>query len=396
MRIGFDVRLLGTGRLGISRSIIGLTHGLSRLNSSEEFVCFTSGREENSLPGGNRFSRVRVVSPLPVLLSTLLGFARHVNRQKLDLFHSPYPLLPWKINCKSIVTLPDLQVILIPRLRGQAGWYSSLRPPPLQKCLDLFYRMTYCHSLHRAERIICISNDARHQLLGVWPELSNKARVIYLGVDEIFRSAQDQNQLDAVRQKYHLPGRYIFYTGTTIPHKNLPRLLAAVSLLSRQGPEFKDLRLVLAGYEHPRYPSLKDMIRLAGAEDITRVLGLVPHDDLPFLYQLADMVVLVSFFEGFGLPALEAMACGTPVVASNNSSLPEIVGKGGLFVDPKNIEDIARAISQLWRDESLRKNLSQKSIQHARKFSWKRTAEETLAVYKEILDPDYLRKIKIR
>lgn len=385
MRVGFDARLLGTGRLGISRYIISLGRGLTEIGSEDEFIFFTSGRKNNGLTFPARLRRIRMAGPLPVLFSSILDLSRSINRQKLDIFHSPYPLLPWGIKCGSVVTLHDLQVILMPRLRGQSGWYSSQRPPPVQRALDLFYLMNHRSSLRRAELIICISRATREHLLRLWPDLGEKTRIVYYGLDEKFLRRASSQKLDEIRKKYNLPSRFIFYAGTIIPHKNLPRLISAVAGLRKEKSECRDLKLVLAVHQHPGYPSVEELARRSGAEEAVQIIGFVPHDELPFLYQAAELTVLVSFFEGFGMPPLESMAGRTPVVVSRHSSLPEVVGEGGLFVNPENVSEIAEAISRLWCDGDLRKELGQKGVQQARKFSWDRAARETLAVYKEAL-----------
>jgi len=385
MKVGFDARLLGTGRLGISRYIISLSNALAAVGGGEEYIFFTSGEKAEGKPLPACFRRIKMASPLPVLLSSVLQFSRRINREKADVFHSPYPLLARGINCPSVVTLHDLQVILIPRLRGESGWYSSLRSPPLQKALDLFYLVTHRSALRLAESIICVSRATREHLIRLWPDLGGKTRIVYYGLDKKFFRRPDPQKISEVRKKYHLPPRFIFYAGTIIPHKNLPRLLAAVAELRKKESGCGDLKLVLAVHQHPGYPSVEELARRAGAEEAVRVIGFVPHDELFFLYQAADMTVLVSFFEGFGMPPLESMAGGTPVVVSRHSSLPEVVGEGGLFVDPENQDEIAEEISRLWKDEDLRKELGRKGIRQARKFSWERASRETLAVYKEAL-----------
>jgi alpha-1,3-rhamnosyl/mannosyltransferase len=185
--------------------------------------------------------------------------------------------------------------------------------------------------------------------------------------------------VEAVRRRYALPERYVLYLGSNKPHKNLIRLIEAWALLAEYGTRST---LLIAGTWDPRHPEPRLLARRLGLENI-RWLGPVPEPDIPALYAGATAFVFPSLYEGFGLPVLEAMACGTPVACSNTSSLPEVVGDAALLFDPTDAAGIAEALSRLMHDADLRADLRERTLRQAARFSWERTARATLTVYRQ-------------
>jgi glycosyltransferase involved in cell wall biosynthesis len=212
-----------------------------------------------------------------------------------------------------------------------------------------------------------------------------KVRVIYLGVDPIFERVTDPEKLAAVRQKHHLFHPFIFYLGGIDPRKNVRRLLAAYARLIRTSAFPHDL--VIAGdiQDEPEFPELEREIQAEGIRDRIKLLGFVATEECPALYSAADCFVFPSLYEGFGLPVLEAMACGTAVISSDRSSLPEIVDDTGLIVNCQDVDAIAAAMATVLSTESLRGDLGARGMRRAKLFSWDKTAAQTLAVYEEVV-----------
>jgi glycosyltransferase involved in cell wall biosynthesis len=223
-----------------------------------------------------------------------------------------------------------------------------------------------------------------------------KIRVVHLGVHPRFRPVTDRGMLEGVRQRYHIPGEYILYVGTLQPRKNVVRLIEAfarVHCALEQGyngigpfdqtDTRRSLHLVLAGARGWQDQRMADAIVRLGLGPWVHLIGYVDEADLPALYSGARVFVLPSLWEGFGLPILEAMACGTPVVAANVSSLPEVVGDAGLLADPKDVGALARALMHVVMDPELSIRLRRRGLQRAAQFTWQRCAEATLAVLEE-------------
>jgi glycosyltransferase involved in cell wall biosynthesis len=222
---------------------------------------------------------------------------------------------------------------------------------------------------------------------------SERVRVIYLAADDIYQPILDDHRLTAIRQKYGLPESYLLYLGGFDQRKNVPTLLKAFAQLAKDSraflvvagrlPEY-GLDLAIQAKRSDFFPDPRPIVQELGIGERVVFTGWVPEEDKPALYSGARALVFPSLYEGFGLPPLEALACGTPVIASNRGSLPEIVGEGGLLVEPDDVEGLAGAMERLLNDDTLWADLREKGLAHAARFSWEKTARETLAVYREI------------
>jgi glycosyltransferase involved in cell wall biosynthesis len=253
--------------------------------------------------------------------------------------------------------------------------------------------------LQRAEKIIAVSEATLRDvedLFGIPPE---RVRRIYNAPDPRFlehkpaadaRSAGPEGHSREVRrilERYQIDYPFVLYTGSIRPQKNVPRLVEAFAVVRGQletHPVYKELRLIIIGDELSRYPAVRRAVIQTRVEDVVRFLGFVPIDTLRIFYEAAAAFVFPSMYEGFGLPPLEAMASGTPVVSSNRSSLPEVVGDAAVLVNPENVFDIARGIRDALTDEQLRVSLIARGYEQARRFSWEATARQVLEVYEEV------------
>nr|MBC7245829.1 glycosyltransferase family 4 protein [Chloroflexota bacterium] len=272
---------------------------------------------------------------------------------------------------RTVITVHDIIPYLVRNDPALSTYHT-----PLER---LFDRLAL-YALRHAERLIAISQFTRSCLVEALGYPSERTQVIYRAVDrEQFRSLTVPA---AFRRKYSLDEglRYILYVGSEDPRKNLATLLQAFHIVQQQVPS---ARLIKAGAAHfgAQREKLLAQVAQLGLKGKVRFLDHVPDEDLPFLYNVADVFVLPSLYEGFGLPALEAMSCGTPVIAANRASLPEVVGAGGVLVDPVDVETMAQAIATLVSDAERHATAAQAALQQAERFSLQRQASETLDVY---------------
>jgi Glycosyltransferase len=243
--------------------------------------------------------------------------------------------------------------------------------------------------MKKADKIITISQHTKKDLLEHLMIPPEQIEPVYLGVDPHFRVIH-QNQLTETREKYHLPERFILYVGSEQPRKNFQSVIRAFQSL-KNTYNLEGIKLVKVGRPQIGEDDRKAIFDLIGelglAKDVF-FMDYVPEEDLPSMYNLADLFVYPSLYEGFGLPPLEAMACGTPVVTSNTSSLPEVVGDAGIMVDPLDVDALADSMHQVLTDDVLHEKLRNMGIARAREFSWEKTAQKTWQIYEQVME-DY-------
>lgn len=368
MRIGIDGRYIQDHFPGIGRYTYNLVQALAKAAPEDSFVLLHNPKLVNT-----RYDLETLQSPnLEIVAIEVPTFSLAeqwrlpsiVRGLRLDLFHSPYYLKPYLLPCPSVVTIYDL----IPRL------YPEYVSPGARVIFEMAIRLAIVTS----RLVISVSQSAKEdlvRLLGVPP---SKVWGTPLGVDSQFKPVNEKAIFN-LRQKHDLPGGYILYLGTNKPHKNLVRLVGAFAKAKTER------KLVLAGKEDPLYSEAHEVTKQLGLQDRVVFLGQVSEDDLPALYSGAALFVFPSLYEGFGLPLLEAMACGVPVISSSTSSLPEIAGQAAVMVDPLDLSQLARALERVLGDSNLRASMREEGLEQAAQFSWERTAKETLAVYHQVL-----------
>jgi glycosyltransferase involved in cell wall biosynthesis len=227
-----------------------------------------------------------------------------------------------------------------------------------------------------SDKIIAVSESTKNDLVNLYKLDPARVSVIHSGISPLIKRP-DGGDLEGFRIRNNLPKRFILFLGKLEPRKNIPGLIKAFNILKRE-ENFKDLHLVLAGARGWLYEEIFIEIANSRFKDSIIVIDNIPDNARSYYYSLAEVFVYPSFFEGFGFPPLEAMACGTPVVVSNNSSLPEVVGGGGLMIDPYNIREIASAISLILSDKALKAKFIYEGLGRIKRFNWQKTAEETL------------------
>jgi len=380
MRIGIDCRMYSSRFTGIGRYVYELTENLFRADTQNEYVLFFNEPEfSHFTPPPGKESRVKkvLVNAPHYSLAEQTKFLRILKKEKLDLMHFTHFNAPILYRRPSVVTIHDLTLSFYPG-RKMAS--------PVHR---FAYHVTIRSAVTKAKKIIAVSQNTKKDLQNIFKIPDEKISVIYEGVHEKFHPVHDQvdqRNVETVRQKYRLPKPYLLYTGVWRSHKNLPNLLQAFHILKNDYGY--DGSLVITGRPDPMYATeLEEQTLSLKLEDDVIFTGLVEEKDLVPLYNGAFIHIFPSLYEGFGLPPLEAMQCGVPVVASNISSIPEVCGKGNaVFFDPNNPEDMAEKIFDVVSHTSLREKLIANGLQRVKQFSWKTMAEETLAVYNNIND----------
>jgi glycosyltransferase involved in cell wall biosynthesis len=302
---------------------------------------------------------------LTTALRHFLGLSMDRSFAGVDLFHATEHLLPRFSSVLTVFTLHDLIFLFHPETHKPLNrWFLTLMMPRF---------------LRAADAVIAVSECTKRDAIRFYGIPEEKITVIYEGVNPRFRPASPE-AIAAVRARYNLPEHFILYVGTIEPRKNLTALLEAFHHLLAT----HDLRLVFVGKKGWLYEGFFRRLRELGLEDRVIFTGYVPDEDLPAIYSAADLFVFPSLYEGFGLPVLEAMACGTPVVCSNTSCLPEVAGDAALLVDPADVRALAGAMERALTDEALRVTLRARVMGKARGFTWEQAAQKTLMVYQAL------------
>ena len=285
-----------------------------------------------------------------------------------SLYHSTYYLMPYRVNVPVVFTCYDLIPLIYPQ-------YFS----PLQR---MIYRVAHRIAARASSCIIAISESTKSDLTKYFSIDEQKISAIPLAADKTF-NPQPMDTIKVARSRYDLPSRYCLYVGTNKPHKNLLGLLNAWKLLHDK-KALEGHSLVIAGQWDPRYPEAKELTLVSGLNNCVTFTGEVNEEYLPALYSGATVFVQPSLYEGFGLPIIEAMSCGTAVTCSNTSSLPEVAGDAAILFDPKDTKSIADTLGSLLADSNKLSSLREKSIQQASRFSWQKTALNTIEIYRKV------------
>ncbi|MGQ9678245.1 MAG: glycosyltransferase family 4 protein [bacterium] len=293
----------------------------------------------------------------------------YLSRAKIDLFHGANFVLPQFVSCRTVATVHDISFLKIPSAYG-----SIYRR---------YMRLQTARSLHRANAIITGSEQARDDLINVFKAHRERIVVIQHGIDEDFHADYNQDYLYQVRRALNLPERYILHVGVVEVKKNIATLIEASAPLIKSG--MVDA-VVLAGRDGLGADEIRRRAKVLGLEERAHFLGFVSQNLLPGVYIGAKVVVFPSRYEGFGMPVLEAMACGTPVITSNVSSLPEVAGDAALLVAPDNPEELGQALVRVLTDERLRDSLREKGLRRAQEFSWEKAVKKHIEVYRQVLE----------
>lgn len=371
MKIGIDVRaLLGNRRTGVEEYSLNLLEALFVIDKKNEYILFSSGLQQlhnNNFFPNNKWQKL-VFSNRALNISYKFFNYPKIDKWlgEVDVFFSPnINLTGLSKKCRKVITFHDLSFIKYPQfysLKRQL-WHSFVNPKKLAR---------------EADKIIAISQSTKEDLIELFKIKEEKISVVYSGIGKEFKPiAKDDRKIQETKNKYNLPDKFILYLGTLEPRKNIAGLMQSFDLL-KQKTKNSDIKLVIAGEKGWLYKNIfSEWEKLQYKEDII-FIGFVDVADKPYLYNLAEIFVFPSFYEGFGFPPLEAIACGVPTITSNFSSLPEVVGEGAILVDPYNIDELALIMEEVLADSGLREKLKQRGRAQAAKFSWEKCARETL------------------
>jgi glycosyltransferase involved in cell wall biosynthesis len=366
MRIGLDCRTVTAPKTGDRTYALNLLRALARTDAENEYYLYTWEPTTLTEVGSSRFHPV-LLPASPRWTWTPLVFPRDLARRRMDLAHVQY-IIPPSTPVPIVSTIHDIAFRRFPALF------------PLKHRLLL--NLLIPTAARNAAAVITGSESTRRDLIELYEVEPERITVTPYAADPIYQPMDRDEARQAVRKRLRVPVPYLLSVGVLQPRKNLPRLVRAYNRIARGIPH----RLVLVGKEGWAGEALQQAISEAppGREPI--FTGYVPDADLPALYAGADLFVYPSLYEGFGLPPLEAMACGTPVITSNTSSLPEVVGDAGVMVDPLDTEALADAIVSLLNDERRRNELAEAGPKRAAQFTWDRTARETVEVYRRVFE----------
>ena len=376
-RIGIDYTAAVRQRAGIGRYSRNLIRALAEIDTENQYTLFVAGGRGDdglgvwppnfrlrSIPLSDRWLHVlwqRLRLPIPI--QTITG--------PLDLFHSPDFVLPPVGRAPAILTVHDLSFIRVPEC-----FVPGFR---------IYLEKAVSRAVRRAGRILADSECTRRDLadlLGVEPQ---RVTVLYPGVEARFRPVHEAEVLERVRVRYGLPDRFILGLGTLQPRKNFVGLIEAFAqLLAHSHDMSNGLHLVIVGEKGWLAEDIPAAVARFGLDKLVHVVGYVRDVDLPALYNLASAFAFPTLYEGFGLPVLEAMACGTPVVAADNSSLPEVIGDAELLVLTNDPQALARALGRLLQEPALRDRAVAAGLKQAAKFTWAESAQQLLGIYRSL------------
>ena len=368
MRIAIDARKLRD--YGIGTYVRNLLRHLSRLDRETEYVLLCRAEDCPTVETlGENFRAV--VEPSPAYsVREQFRVPIDLRREGIDLFHAPHYVLPPLTPCRSVVTIHDCIHLRFPQYLPNKLGYA-------------YARASLWFATHRSNRILTVSEASKRDILRYFRVPDGKIDVIYNAIDERVGEPPTADEVSRVRERFQLNDPFILYAGNIKPHKNLERLIEAFHMLRRGGLEH--VKLLIIGDEISKYATLRRAVHRYKLHKYVRFFGFVPDRTLAVLYRLASVFVFPSLYEGFGLPPLEAMANGTPVITSNVSSLPEVVGDAALLVDPYEPEAIAAAMRRVLTEPALAADLRARGLDRAAAFSWERSVRRVREIYEEVL-----------
>jgi glycosyltransferase involved in cell wall biosynthesis len=381
LRIVMDARRIRD--FGIGTYIRNLIHTLATVDQHNQYVLVTSAADSSLLGGLPPQFETATYNADDSSAIQQVSFPSFLRRFSADVYHIPLNRVPLFMPKPYVVTIHDIANLLFD---PESGFKMNLR------------RYLFRRGLLRAARVMAVSAATRRDVVNTLGVPAERVRLVYSApAPEFFRHARamdaraagprtEERERLRILERYQIQYPFLLYAGNIRPQKNIPRLVEAFAVVRNElanHAQYSDLRLIIIGDQIARNPAVRRAVIHSRVENCARFLGFVPFDTLRIFYECAAAFVFPSLYEGFGLAPLEAMASGTPVVASNVSSLPEAVGDAAVLVNPENVFDIARGIREVLLDDDLRRRLILKGKEQAARFSWERTARDVIEVYEE-------------
>ena len=364
MKIGIDIHTISGMPQGSKTYIQNLLRELAKVDADNEYYLYSTEKISSSY--GKKFFH-RIIKPKSSIIRIPLSFPLSLKRDSIDIFHCLYiapPLCP----CKYVVTIQDILF----------ESYPDLFPAKQRVIFSKLVHLT----AKRAEHILTCSEYSKNDIYKRYNIPLDKITVTHHGVDKIFAKIDDKNRLNDFRIQHKLPHKFILFVGRIEPRKNIPILIDAYADLLKQNKIKHDL--VIVGPKDFGYKKTFEKVKQYGIEKKVLFTGPIENKNLPYIYNMADLFVYPSIAEGFGIPPLEAMACGTPVVTSNTTSLPEVVGNGAITVNPFDIKSLSNAIITLINNGDIRNKYIKSGFERAKLFSWEKSAKKTLKIYERV------------
>ena len=370
-RFGFNKKTGLPNRVGSSEFCFQLLSKLSKLDSVNEYAVFLPVEPSLDMPKENKKWKYVVFHSKK--LWTLLGLSKKLKNYKLEVFFSPTHYLPLYTGSPSVISILDVSYLYFPNLFKKKDLYQL--------------KFWGGFSIKKAKKIITISNSSKNDIIKMYKVNPEKIAVIYPGVRESASyKVSKLKSMDKLKKEYGISSPYILFVGTLQPRKNISKLIEAFSLIKNYQPSVGDLSLIIVGKKGWQFEDILNAPKKYGVENRVKFLDSVSDEDLPSFYKNALCFVLPSLYEGFGLPVLEAMKYGCPVLTSNVSSLPEAGGDAALYFDPTNADEISKAIKKVIEDKNLREEMIKKGYLQVKKFSWEKTASQTLSVLESLVE----------
>ncbi len=367
MRIGMKISPLTVLRAGIPNYIFHLLKALADVDNQNDYILYTDRPVPFELDLPDRFRIATVTFPSRHLqLWYQIGLPMQMKKDGIQLYHDPVYPLPFVLPVPGVITVHDL---------------SNYTNPGVHKFRSALSGKFFPAHLRKAKQIITDSLYTASELIRLFSWTESKISVVHLGISDSFRKVTSLSVLNSLKERLRLPSQFFLFLGTLEPRKNLPRLLEAFTISCGKIPH----SLVITGGLGWKYEKMLELVSDHPFRERIHLTGFVEDRDIAPLLSSAEFLVYPSILEGFGFPVLEAMACGTPVITSNVSSMPEIAGDAALLIDPLSVDSIARGLIEMGSNDSCRKEHIEKGLERVRDFSWRKTAVETLRVYEKAL-----------
>ncbi len=378
MRIGIDLRCLEEEKIsGVGEYALEIVKNLLEIDRKNKYIIFSNSWKQRSKNFDflKKYSRVE------------LKRFRYPNRiLNFFLWYFDWPKIDRLIGGVDIFFAPNINFLAVSKKCPLVATFHDLSFERFTEFFGIKTRLWHYYFVNprrlvkKLKQVIAVSQSTKNDLEELYKINKEKISIIYHGVSEDYKViSRNDPKLLAVQRKYHLPYKFILYLGNIEPRKNVSSLIKAYKELKKEGLAFKEYKLILAGKVSPL------CYNIVGKEkDNIILIGYVNRVDKPFIYNLASLFVYPSFFEGFGMPVLEAMACGTPVITSNTSSLPEVAGKAALMIDPHRPQELLEAMKSILLDKKLYNTLRERGLKQSQNFSWKKSAKETLQIFENL------------
>lgn len=374
MKIGINARYLQKETSGIINYLLNLILNLKKIDKVNEYVLFFGNDKPvpSEILGGNFKSNTPNIITNSQIMRVLwehLYLPSAIKKLKVDVFHEPSFVTPVFKKCPTVVTIHDLAYLYFPECFARRN--------------VMYFKAMVARSVIKSDTVIAVSENTKKDIINHFKICPDKVRVVYEAVDGFFRIVNDSKESERIKRKFNITKEYILNVSLISPRKNLVFLLNSFKKL-RENKNI-DCQLVIAGGKGWRYENIFKTAALLKLENNVIFTGQVSNNEILHLYNNAILFAYPSLYEGFGLPVLEAMACGCPVISSNTSSIPEVCGNAAVLVDPKNIDGLTEAMYKIITQDSMRQMYRKGGLARAGCFSWAKTAQQTLDIYRELV-----------